>query len=137
MHCVLASMVFAGLTDKYEGLRSAYNSVIDDGDLHSVRIPPIEEWRGMSSICDNIFCRWVVAFSGDHGALIDDRGCGFVVLGSGWRALSGAGLFSPQFAKHARSCMCLPFRLVVRGGYRARCLFSSGLFSNTTLFGRQ
>ncbi len=56
MHCVLACMVLSGVNSKYEELRTTYNSVIDDGDR---RIPPQEEWRGMTSICDHIFCRWV------------------------------------------------------------------------------
>jgi len=73
VHCVLACMVLGGVTDKYEELRDVHNSVIDDGDLSFVRIPPMEEWRGMSCICDHIFCRWVVSFPGLHVALIDVR----------------------------------------------------------------
>lgn len=57
-HCCLAGMVISGNAEKYEELRIAYNSVLDDGLL---RAPPVEEYRGMSSICGNIMCKWVLS----------------------------------------------------------------------------
>jgi len=52
-------MVLTGQTDKYENLRDAYNSVVDeDNEVCCVRFPPIEEWPGMTDICDYSFCRW-------------------------------------------------------------------------------
>ena len=69
-------MVLSEFDGKYEELRNVYNSVIDDGDEGSRRVPPMGEWRGMTSICDHVFCRWVVI-----------RAC--VLLGSRWGALLG------------------------------------------------
>ena len=60
MHGVLACMVVSGFNGKYEQLRNSYNSVIDDGDLGSLRVPLMKEWRGMTSICDHTFCRWAM-----------------------------------------------------------------------------
>lgn len=57
MHCCLAVMVISGNVEKYEELRAAHNSVVDSDFL---RPPPFEEFRGMSSICGNIFCKWVL-----------------------------------------------------------------------------
>ena len=56
-HCCLAGMVVSGNADKYKKLRTAYNSVLDDSGL---RAPPFEEYRGMSSICGNVMCKWVL-----------------------------------------------------------------------------
>ena len=60
MHLVLACMVLNGLTGKYGELRDAYNSVIDDDNVRRPKVPPMEEWRGITSICDHMFCRWAV-----------------------------------------------------------------------------
>ena len=60
MHGVLACAVVSGFSGKYEQLRNAYNSVIDDGDLGSLRVPLMKEWRGLTSICDHMFCRWAM-----------------------------------------------------------------------------
>ena len=62
-------MVLSGFTGKYEDLRDAYNSVMDADDLRRPRVPPIEEWRGITSICDHMFCRWAVLLSGCDGLL--------------------------------------------------------------------
>eukprot|EP00903_Cladosiphon_okamuranus_P014223 g13214.t1 len=56
-HC-LACMAISGNADKYEELRASLNSVVDIG---APRAPPFEEYRGMRSICGNIFCRSVDA----------------------------------------------------------------------------
>ena len=59
-HCCLAGMASSNLPGKYEELRASYNSVID----HDVpRAPPFAEFRGMSSICGNVLCKWVVLCS--------------------------------------------------------------------------
>ncbi len=49
----------AGYDDKYEELRNAYNSVIDEDDVCSLRVPPTEKWSGMAGICEHVFCRYV------------------------------------------------------------------------------
>ena len=61
MHVCLNCMVVTGNPRKYESLRTSYNSVADTG---APRAPPFEEFRGMSSICGNIFCRWVLPCCG-------------------------------------------------------------------------
>lgn len=43
----------------YDKLSAAYNSAIRPG---SRPIPPFEEWQGVSSFCDNFYCRWVFLF---------------------------------------------------------------------------
>lgn len=50
-------MVVSGNVEKYEELRASYNSVVDIG---VPRAPPFEEYRGMRSICGNVFCMWVL-----------------------------------------------------------------------------
>lgn len=50
-------MVVSGNVEKYEELRALHNSVVD---IDVSRAPPFEEYRGMSSICGNIFCMWVL-----------------------------------------------------------------------------
>lgn len=62
-HIVLASMALSGRHEKYEELRNAYNSDVDEDSVCSLRIPPIEEWRGMTNMCENMFCRWVAVLS--------------------------------------------------------------------------
>ncbi len=66
-------MVLTGQTDKYEELRNAYNSVVDeDNEVCCVMFPPMEEWPGMTRICDYAFCRWVgCLFRLSCGALSD------------------------------------------------------------------
>lgn len=60
-HYCLAGMVVSGNADKYEKLRTAYNSVLDDAGPMA---PPFEEYRGMSSICGNVMCKWVLRLKG-------------------------------------------------------------------------
>jgi len=74
-------MLFSDNADKYEELRNAYNSVIDEGDL---RVPPKEEWRGMAGICEHVFCRYVGFFCG----FVLGVGCVLVVW-VGWAVPSG------------------------------------------------
>ena len=62
-------MVLRGFKEKYEELRNAYNSVIDNDDRCAKHVPPMEEWRGMTGICDHIFCRWAIGFAGRVAAL--------------------------------------------------------------------
>ena len=40
----------------YDKLGAAYNSALRPG---ARPIPPFEEWQGVSSCCDNYYCRWV------------------------------------------------------------------------------
>ena len=61
-HCVLACMALYDSREKYEQLRNAYNSVVDEDSVCSLKVPPIEEWHGMTTLCDNLFCRWVAVF---------------------------------------------------------------------------
>jgi len=60
-HCVLGCLVLSGFEGKYEELRDAYNSVVEEDSVCSEKAPPIEEWSGMTSLCKNIFCKWVAA----------------------------------------------------------------------------
>lgn len=57
-------MAISGRHEKYEQLRNVYNFVIEDGDVDTLRVPPLEELCGMSSICGHIFCRWVGSLGG-------------------------------------------------------------------------
>lgn len=57
MHVCLTCMVVSCNPEKYEELRTAHNFVVDNDAL---RAPPFEEFRGISSICGNIFCKWVL-----------------------------------------------------------------------------
>jgi len=52
-------MVISEVTGKYEELRGTYNSVVDEDCVYSVKVPPMEEWRDMTCVCDHLFCRWV------------------------------------------------------------------------------
>ena len=54
MHICLNCMAVSGNEVKYEELRTSYNSVVDN-DVP--RAPPFAEFRGMSSICRNVFCK--------------------------------------------------------------------------------
>ena len=88
MHVCLNCMVVSGNAEKYEELRASYNSVIDN---KVPRAPPFTEFRGMSSICGNVFCKWVL----------------FVVL---CRVVSGAP---------CGACCLLPAREIWYGRVRA------------------
>lgn len=59
VHCTLTALAISGRREKYEQLRNLYNFVMDDDDLDTLKVPPLGELRGMSSICGHIFCRWV------------------------------------------------------------------------------
>ncbi|CAM9974786.1 unnamed protein product [Ectocarpus sp. 13 AM-2016] len=54
-HLTLACLLLSGRHEKFESLRQAYNSVMDDPS--AVRVPPAEEWTGMECICKHVFCR--------------------------------------------------------------------------------
>lgn len=62
-HCCLACMYISCNYEKYEELRKSYNSVIDVDGVETKRIPPVDEFGGMDSICSSIFCKWVPFFS--------------------------------------------------------------------------
>lgn len=61
-------MILAGLAaiddhvarEMYDTLRAAYNPSRARG---TSPVPPLEEWQGLSSICENLQCRQVWAFS--------------------------------------------------------------------------
>eukprot|EP00752_Nemacystus_decipiens_P005072 g4603.t1 len=53
VHICLGCMVALGNAEKYEQLRASYNSVADIGVPTA---PPFAEFRGMGSICGNVFC---------------------------------------------------------------------------------
>ncbi|CAM9279340.1 unnamed protein product, partial [Ectocarpus sp. 8 AP-2014] len=59
-HCTLACLLLSGRHEKYESLRQAYNSVMDEPS--AVRVPPAEEWTGMECICKHVFCRSLYCF---------------------------------------------------------------------------
>lgn len=53
-HCCLTAMAVSRNAEKYEELRNSYNSVVDSD---AMEVAPFEEFRGMSEICGNIFCK--------------------------------------------------------------------------------
>lgn len=53
----LAALDIPGAREEYEKLRAAYNSSRPHG---SPPAPPLEEWQGIFSFCDDIHCRLVV-----------------------------------------------------------------------------
>lgn len=56
-HCCLACMYISCNCQKFEELRRSYNSVIEDDGVDTRKVPPMEEYRGMDSICSNVFCK--------------------------------------------------------------------------------
>lgn len=58
---------------QYERLRTAYNSVIDEGSGMQ-KAPPIEEWDGMRGLCKSLFCR------SDHNEICVVSSCMFRFL---------------------------------------------------------
>ena len=51
----LAALDIPGAREEYERLRAAFNA----SRLHGSRpAPPLEEWQGVSSICDDLHCRF-------------------------------------------------------------------------------
>lgn len=57
-HMMLAALTAlddAGARGVYDRLRAAYNP---SRPLGSSPVPPLEEWQGMSLICDDIQCRY-------------------------------------------------------------------------------
>lgn len=58
-HSLLAALVALGDTradDLYNRLRAAYNPFRPHGSLP---VPPLEEWQGVASICEDFHCRYV------------------------------------------------------------------------------
>lgn len=54
IHCTLAVSHFSNRRDMYDAMRDAYNSIRPPGCR---RAPPYEEWRTITQICSNMFCR--------------------------------------------------------------------------------
>lgn len=54
-HLLILALAFFGERELYEKLRAAYNPMHSSG---TPPIPPFEEWQGISSCCDHIYCRW-------------------------------------------------------------------------------
>ncbi|CAN0062531.1 unnamed protein product [Ectocarpus sp. 12 AP-2014] len=54
IHCTLAVSHFSKRRDMYDAMSVAYNSIRPPGCW---RAPPYEEWRTITQICDNMFCR--------------------------------------------------------------------------------
>lgn len=53
-HTHLFMLAFSHQRCKYEEVRASYNSVRPPGSL---KVPPFEEFRGVSDICDHTYCR--------------------------------------------------------------------------------
>lgn len=52
-HSLLAAFAMAKTSEPYNKVRSAFNlATQDDGSV----IPPFDEWRGISYICDHVWC---------------------------------------------------------------------------------
>lgn len=56
VHCLFIILASVERRSLYSQLRDAYHSVRVDG---SPRFPPLEEWQGITEICEHIFCRFV------------------------------------------------------------------------------
>lgn len=56
MLAALAALDDSGARAVYDRLRAAYNPFRPIGSLP---VPPLEEWQGMSRICDDLYCRYV------------------------------------------------------------------------------
>ncbi|CAM9912130.1 unnamed protein product [Ectocarpus sp. 4 AP-2014] len=54
MLAALAALDDSGAPEMYDRLRAAYNPC---RPLGSSPVPPLEEWQGMSSICEDVYCR--------------------------------------------------------------------------------
>ncbi|CAN0157299.1 unnamed protein product [Ectocarpus fasciculatus] len=54
VHCTLVVSHFSNRRDLYDAMRDVYNSIRPIGCW---RAPPYEEWRTITQICGNIFCR--------------------------------------------------------------------------------
>lgn len=55
----LAAVDEDGAREEYERLRAAYNPFRPRGTSPA---PPLEEWRGMVAICENLYCRYLVRY---------------------------------------------------------------------------
>ncbi|CAM9970967.1 unnamed protein product [Ectocarpus fasciculatus] len=83
VHCTLVVSHFSNRRDMYDAMKDAYNSIRPGGCW---RAPPYEEWRTVTQICDNIFCRSFEAeiHNARHGqepVQTDARGCEDVTSG--------------------------------------------------------
>lgn len=56
MSAALVSLDVPGAREMYDMLRGVYNPFRPNG---SPPLPPLEEWRGMSGICEDTYCRYV------------------------------------------------------------------------------
>ncbi|CAM9560265.1 unnamed protein product [Scytosiphon promiscuus] len=72
-HCTLACMAMSRLPGRYELMRNAYNSVMDEPGER--RAPPYGEWQGMPSVCDALFCRSLYSFFTAIPSRPRDRTC--------------------------------------------------------------
>ncbi|CAM9342011.1 unnamed protein product [Ectocarpus fasciculatus] len=54
IHCILASSHFVHRRDVYDAISGVYNST---RPTSFPQAPPYEEWRSMSQLCGNTFCR--------------------------------------------------------------------------------
>lgn len=55
MLAALAGLNISGTRQIYDRMRASYNSCSPRG---SAPAPPLEEWRGVSWICNDLACRW-------------------------------------------------------------------------------
>lgn len=60
MLAALAALDDSGAPEMYDRLRAAYNPC---RPLGSSPVPPLEEWQGMSSICEDVYCRYKGPFT--------------------------------------------------------------------------
>lgn len=55
-HTMLLMIAICGARDLFEDLRASFNRM---RLASALPIPPFEEWRGLSSICDHVYCRYL------------------------------------------------------------------------------
>lgn len=53
----LAALDASGARELYDTLRAAYNPFRPPG---SPPVPPLEEWQGVSAICEDTYCRYAL-----------------------------------------------------------------------------
>lgn len=56
MSAALAALDISGAREVYNTLRDVYNR---SRPLGSSPVPPLDEWQGMSAICEDTYCRYV------------------------------------------------------------------------------
>lgn len=57
VHCLVLLLINAEAGEMYDKVREGYNRVRPE---LTTPLPPMEEWPGMTAICDTVFCRYLI-----------------------------------------------------------------------------